>query len=231
MKQALFESTPFMLTLVVGCYLLGIWIYKKTKITILHPCLICMILIIPFLKLMDIPYESFKEGSEMINFMLGPTVVALGVILYDQMEHIKENFISIVTAITIGSLVGVLSVCLMGFIAGMDNLMIVSLEPKSVTTPIAVSLSSIHGGLPSLTALTVVICGISGAAFGPKILSLTGIKSPIATGLAMGASAHGLGTARDMEIGAIEGAISGLSIGIMGIMTSLAVPLINYFFI
>ena len=125
MKQALFESTPFMLTLVVGCYLLGIWIYKKTKITILHPCLICMILIIPFLKLMDIPYESFKEGNEMINFMLGTTVVALGFILYDKMEHIKENFISKVPAITIGSLVCVLSVCSRVCVACLRNLRIV----------------------------------------------------------------------------------------------------------
>ena len=228
MKQILFENTPFMLTMVTGSYLFGVWVYKRSKIALLHPCLICMIIIISFLTFMDIPYESFKEGSKLIDFMLGPSVVALGLLLYNQLEHVKGNVISILTAIATGALISVLSVIAIGKLFGLEEMMIVSLEPKSVTTPIAVSLSTIHGGIPALTAVTVVICGISGAAFGPKILSLCGIKSPIAVGLSLGAASHGLGTARAMEIGAIEGAIGGLSIGIMGIMTSIAIPLVDY---
>ena len=107
---------------------------------------------------------------------------------------------------------------------------IVSLEPKSVTTPIALSLSAKSGGIPSLTAITVVICGILGGIIGPFILRKLHIKSRVAKGLALGAAAHGLGTAKAIELGAVEGAISGLAIGLMGIMTSLLIPLVENLF-
>lgn len=229
MKDLFFESTPFYLSLVTGSYLLGTYIYKKSKIALLHPCIISIILIIFFLKQFKIPYENFAHGSQIINFMLGPAVVALGVLLYDQLAYIKGNIISMLTAISVGSVVGVGSVILFGKLMGLDVNVIHSLEPKSVTTPIAMGLSSSLGGNPSLTAVTVMICGIIGAIMGPRIHTLLRIKSPIAQGLSFGAAAHGLGTAKAMEIGALEGAISGLSIGLMGIMTSIAIPLIHWF--
>lgn len=229
MKEILFEGTPFMLLLVVGSYLLGTFIYTRSRMALLHPVIVSMVIIIAFLKSTNIPYESFVRGSEIINFMLGPTVVALGVILYDQIAYIKGNVISMLTAISVGSIIGIVSVILIGKMMHIDTSVISSLEPKSVTTPIAMGLSATHGGIPSLTAVTVVICGIIGAMVGPKILSILGIQSKIAKGLSLGAAAHGLGTARAMEMGVIEGAISGLSIGLMGVMTSIALPLIHYF--
>ncbi len=230
MKEIIFESTPFMLTLVLGSYLAGTFIYRKSKLTLLHPVIVSMIIIISFLLTFDIPYESFAKGSEIINFMLGPTVVALGLVLYDQIAYIKGNVVSMLTAIAVGSVIGVVSVILIGKIMNIDPSIIYSLEPKSVTTPIAISLSATNGGNPSLTAVTVVICGIIGAMVGPPILSFLGIKSKVAQGLSLGAAAHGLGTARAMEMGAIEGAISGLSIGLMGVMTSIAIPLVHTIF-
>ncbi|MEG1615624.1 MAG: LrgB family protein [Bacteroidales bacterium] len=230
MKEIIFESTPFMLTLVLGSYLAGTFIYRKSKLTLLHPVIVSMIIIISFLLTFDIPYESFAKGSEIINFMLGPTVVALGLVLYDQIAYIKRNVVSMLTAIAVGSVIGVVSVILIGKIMNIDPSIIYSLEPKSVTTPIAISLSATNGGNPSLTAVTVVICGIIGAMVGPPILSFLGIKSKVAQGLSLGAAAHGLGTARAMEMGAIEGAISGLSIGLMGVMTSIAIPLVHTIF-
>lgn len=227
MKEMLFENTPFILSLVTGSFLLGTWIYKRSKFALFHPCIIAMVMIIAFLKIFDIPYSVFAEGSKIIHFMLGPAVVALGVVLYDQMEYIRGNVVSMLTAVGVGSIIGVVSVLIIGKLMGMDAEILSSLEPKSVTTPIAMSLSEANGGIPALTAVTVVICGIIGAMIGPKLLEIIGIKSKVARGLSIGAAAHGLGTAKAMEIGAIEGAISGLSIGLMGIMTSIAIPLVH----
>lgn len=228
MKEMLMANAPFFLTLVTGSYLLGIYIHRKTKFALLHPVIVSMIVIIAFLKVFNIPYEAFKAGSQIINFMLGPAVVALGVLLYDQITYIKGNVISMLTAISIGSVVGVASVILIGKLMGLDASLIHSLEPKSVTTPIAMGLSSSLGGNPALTAVTVILCGIIGAIAGPTVHKLLGIKNPVAKGLSMGAAAHGLGTAKAMELGAIEGAISGLAIGLMGIMTSIAIPVIHW---
>lgn len=222
--RPLISNEVFMLMFVMGTFLLGVFIYKRTKITLLQPLLISMIIIIPFLKITGIDYPTFYQQTRILNFMLGPSVVALGYILYAQIEQIKGNVISILTAVFIGSIVGILSVVLVAKAFGADHLLIASLAPKSVTTPIAISLSEKSGGVPALTAAFVVICGIFGGLVGPVILRSIGIKSKIATGLAMGSSAHALGTARAMEIGAVEGAISGLAIGIMGIMTALMIP-------
>jgi len=222
--RPLINNEVFMLMFVMGTFLLGVFIYKRTKITLLQPLLISMIIIIPFLKITGIDYPAFYQQTRILNFMLGPSVVALGYILYAQIEQIRGNVISILTAVFIGSIVGILSVVLVAKVFGADHLLIASLAPKSVTTPIAISLSEKAGGVPALTAAFVVICGIFGGLVGPIILRSIGIKSKIATGLAMGSSAHALGTARAMELGAVEGAISGLAIGIMGIMTALMIP-------
>jgi len=162
--------------------------------------------------------------------MLGPSVVALGYVLYEQIEQIRGNVISILTSVFVGSAVGIMSVVIIAKLMGADHILIASLAPKSVTTPIAMSLSEKSGGVPALTAAFVVICGIFGGLIGPVLLRKIGIKSKIAQGLAMGSSAHALGTARAMEMGAVEGAISGLAIGIMGIMTALLIPVAEKLF-
>lgn len=225
---ALLKGEVFMLTLVMGTFLLGVWIYKRTKITMLQPLLITMVIIIPFLKITGIDYQTFYEQTRMLNFMLGPSVVALGFVLYEQMEHIRGNVVSILTAVFVGSIVGIVSVLLIAKLLGADHILMASLAPKSVTTPIAISLAEKNGGVPALTAAFVVICGLFGGLVGPIILRRLGIKSKIAQGLAMGSSSHALGTVRALEMGALEGAISGLAIGIMGIMTALMIPLVEF---
>lgn len=224
------STEVFLLVLVMGSFLLGILIYKKTKLTLLQPLLIAMIIIIPFLKITRIDYQTFYEKTHLLHFMLGPSVVALGYVLYEQIEHIKGNVISILTAVFIGSMVGISSVVLIAKSLGADKILMASLAPKSVTTPIAISLAEKTGGVPALAAAFVVICGVFGGLVGPIILRKIGIKSKIAQGLAMGSASHALGTARAMEMGAIEGAISGLAIGIMGIMTALLIPFAELLF-
>jgi predicted murein hydrolase (TIGR00659 family) len=220
----------FLLTLVLGVFYLGIVIYQKTKISFLQPLLIAMIIIIPFLKVTGIEYQEFYTHTRIINFMLGPSVVALGYVLYEQMAHIKGNVISILTAVFVGSIVGITSVVLIAKLLGADKVLMATLAPKSVTTPIAISLAEQHGGVPALAAAFVVICGVFGGLVGPIVLRKIGVKSSIAKGLAMGSASHALGTARAMEMGAIEGAVSGLAIGIMGIMTALLIPFAELIF-
>ena len=228
--KALFESTEFILLLIFGSYLFGQWVFKKTRIGLFHPMIISIAIIIAFLKITDMPYQTFEQGSSFVSFLLGPSVVALGYILYEQLAYLKGNIVSILTSVFVGSLVGIMSVILLAKLTGADQMLIHSLEPKSVTTPIAMSIAEQSGGNVSLTAVIVLFCGIFGSIIGPPILRLLGIRSSIARGLAMGASAHGVGTAKAMEMGVIEGALSGLAIGLMGVMTALLIPAIHQLF-
>ncbi len=230
LMQSLISTDVFMLCLVMGTFLLGILIYKKTKITLLQPLLISIIIIIPFLKLTGIEYKTFFEHTKLLNFMLGPSVVALGYVLYEQIEQIKGNVLSMLVAVLSGSVVGIVTVVLIAKLFGADKVLLASLAPKSVTTPIAISLAEQSGGAPSLAVAFVVICGVFGGVVGPIVLRKIGIKSKFASGLAMGSASHALGTARAMEMGAVEGAISGLAIGVMGIITSLLIPFAKYLF-
>ena len=223
--QNLFQSDVFVLVLVVGIYLLSIKLHLKIRFPLLNPVLITILVLIGLLIILDVPYATFKKSSQMINFLLGPSVVALGYILHKQIHYLKGNVVSVLTSITVGAVVGIASILLIGKLFGADQTLIASLAPKSVTTPIAMALSESNGGIPALTAVVVVVAGVMGSIIAPPIMNWLGIKSPIAKGIALGASSHGVGTATAIQMGAIEGALSGLAIGIMGTITSLLLPL------
>ncbi len=223
--QNLFQYDVFVLVLVVGIYLLSIKLHLKIRFPLLNPVLITILVLIGLLIILDVPYATFKKSSQMINFLLGPSVVALGYILHKQIHYLKGNVVSVLTSITVGAVVGIASILLVGKLFGADQTLIASLAPKSVTTPIAMALSESNGGIPALTAVVVVVAGVMGSIIAPPIMKWLGIKSPIAKGIALGASSHGVGTATAIQMGAIEGALSGLAIGIMGTITSLLLPL------
>lgn len=223
--QNLFQYDVFVLVLVVGIYLLSIKLHLKIRFPLLNPVLITILVLIGLLIILDVPYATFKKSSQMINFLLGPSVVALGYILHKQIHYLKGNVVSVLTSITVGAVVGIASILLVGKLFGADQTLIASLAPKSVTTPIAMALSESNGGIPTLTAVVVVVAGVMGSIIAPPIMNWLGIKSPIAKGIALGASSHGVGTATAIQMGAIEGALSGLAIGIMGTITSLLLPL------
>ena len=210
------QSEVFSLTLVIGTYLASLALYRKTRISLLHPLITSIFVIIVVLKTMDIEYESFQKGSHLIHFLLGPSVVALGYVLYEQIQYLKGNVISILTSVFVGAIVGIVSVIAIGELMGADAALVATLEPKSVTTPIA------------MTAVIVVAVGIFGSIVGPFVMKVLGIESRIAKGLALGASSHGVGTSVAIQIGAVEGALSGLAIGLMGIMTAILVPVISF---
>lgn len=226
--NSLVHSEIFDLALVVGTYIAATLLYKKTHLSLLHPLLTSIFVIIVILEMLDIKYESFQQGSHLIHFMLGPSVVALGYVLFEQMKYLKGNVVSILTSVFVGAIVGIISVIAIGKLMGADQSLIATLQPKSVTTPIAMGISEKNGGIPSLTAVIVVAVGIFGSIVGPAVMKVLGIESRIAKGLALGASSHGVGTAAAIQLGAVEGALSGLAIGLMGIMTAILVPVISY---
>lgn len=223
--RTLFTSEIAMLLLCVGAFFIGKYIFVRTKIALFNPLLISMIVIIPVLYLFDIDYPTFNNGTKMIQFFLGPTVVALGFMLYEQIDTIKANLKSILISISIGSFISIATIVIICRFLGTDVNVITSLIPKSVTTPIALSLSKQMGGIEALTAVSVIITGIIGNIIAVPLFRILGIKDRIAKGLALGSSAHAIGTMKAMEIGSLEGAISGLAIGVTGVITALLSPL------
>lgn len=225
-----FLLTPAaMMTLTLGAFILGMWIQRRSRLSLLHPCFISMVIIIFVLKSTGITFSQYFENARFIHYLLGPTVVALGVSLYDRLTQIKGYFATIFTSVIVGSVVGVGSVVLIGKLIGLDEIVIRSFEPKSVTMPIAMSISESNGSIVALTVVAVVFCGILGAVIGPKVLDWVHVRHPLSRGLAMGCASHGVGTARAMQMGALEGAVSGLAIALMGISTSVLLAVYHYF--
>ena len=171
------QSEVFSLTLVIGTYMAALALYKKTRISLLHPLLTSILVIIAVLKMMGIEYESFQRGSHLIHFLLGPSVVALGFVLYEQMQYLKGNVISILTSVFVGAIIGIVSVIVIGDLMGADQALIATLQPKSVTTPIAMGIAEKAGGMPSLTAVIVVAVGIFGSIVGPFVMKVLGIEA------------------------------------------------------
>ena len=218
MIREIVSSDIFILALCVGIYAAAMQLFRKTKLQILHPVLVTIACMILFLKACAIPYERFREATGIMDFLLNLSVVAIGYLLYEQIDHLKGHVISILTSVIVGSTLGILSVVYIARLTGADDMIALSLAPKSVTAPIAVT---------SLTSVVVVAVGIFGSIIGPALLKKAGITDSIAKGLALGSAAHGIGTARAIEIGAIEGAVSGLAIGLMGLATALILPLLR----
>lgn len=219
----------FLLVLTIAVYLGAVWLFKRSRVSLLHPLLTSSALMILFLILTDIPIEDYQVATIPLDILLGPTVVALGFALYEQVESLKKNLVSILVSVMVGAAVSILSIWGLLLCFGTTHEILVSLLPKSVTNPIAIPISVGLGGISGLTSVVVVITGIFGGIVGPGVLKLIRIKSPVAKGVAMGCASHGVGTARAMELGAIEGAMAGLSIGLMGLATALLIPLVKLF--
>lgn len=226
--MSIMQSQLFLLTLTLSVYLGSLWIYRKSNFVLFHPLFLSVGVLILFLKVTGISYEQYFSATQVIDFMLGLSVVALGYLLHEQISHVRGKLISVLAATVIGSVVGIVSVALLARWLGAEQAVIASLQPKSVTTAIALSVSAQSGGIPALTSVVVIIAGIFGSIAGPFILRKTGIENKIAKGLALGSASHAVGTARAMELGAVEGAISGLAIGLMGVITAVMIPVIEF---
>lgn len=218
------ENKFFLLAITFGIYFLAKLLQKRTGMVLLNPILLTIAIIIIFLKVFNITYETYNEGGYLIEFWLKPAVVALGVPLYLQLEMIKKQILPIILSQLAGCIVGVISVVLIAKVMGASQEIILSLAPKSVTTPIAMEVAKTIGGIPALTAAVVVFVGLFGAIFGFKILKLLKIDSPIAQGLSMGTAAHAVGTSTAMDISGKFGAYASLGLTLNGIFTALLTP-------
>ena len=219
------QSDLSLLTLTVGIFCGAQALYRRTRTTLLHPVLLTFLLMIAFLKITGIEYSRYREATAVLDFMLGMSVVALGYLMYEQSEHIRGNAVAILTATLVGCVVGVGSVVGIAAAMGADSEILISIAPKSVTVPIAVSIAGPMGGIVSITSVVVFLTGIFGSIVGSWVLDRTGVSLPQARGLAMGSAAHGIGTARAVEMGAVEGALSGLAIALMGAASAILIPL------
>ena len=225
----LLASDLFLLTLTVALFCLGGAIYRRTRSTLLHPVLLTFVAVIVFLQAADIPYARYREATRLLDFALGMSVVALGYLLYEQAERLRRSFVPIVAATLVGCVVGVLSVVYVAKACGAGRMLLHSLAPKSVTVPIAVSISGPLGGDVAVTSVVVFCVGIFGSICGGWVLRRGGVHDPEARGFALGAAAHGIGTARAIELGAVEGALSGLAMALMGLATALLTPWMEKF--
>ena len=221
------RSDLFLLTLTVGLYCLGTLIYRRSHMPLLHPVLLTFVSVIVFLRCAGIDYPRYQEATGILNFALGLSVVALGYLLYEQLERLRSSLMPVAVATLAGCVVGGLSVVYIAEAFGVERQILNSIAPKSVTVPIAVSVAGPLGGNVSVTSVVVFCVGIFGSIFGEWILRKCGVRDPEARGFALGAAAHGIGTARAIEIGAVEGALSGLAMALMGLATALLMPLME----
>ena len=201
-------------------------IQNRTGWVLLNPILLAIAAIICFLQLTGVSYETYQEAGSLVEFWLRPAVVALGVPLYLQLKMIKKQLMPIILSQLAGCFVGLVSVTIIAKLLGASPEVIMSLAPKSVTTPIAMEVSEAVGGIPSLTAAVVIVVGLFGATCGFKVLQVGRVGSPIAQGLSMGTASHAVGTSRAMEISGKYGAYASLGLTLNGILTALLAPTI-----
>lgn len=220
----LLRSPAFGMTLTLVVFAGAKLLYDRTRLLLLHPVLVSIALIVLILSLTRISYDDYMKGGSIITFFLGPSVVALGLPLHDHLKRLRAEALPLLVTTLFASAVGVVaSVLPLVLLAGPREVLL-SLAPKSITTPIAIEVSREIGGIPPLTAAFVVLTGVVGAVVGPVVLRVVGIASGVAFGFAMGTASHGIGTARAIEQGELEGAASSLALCLNGIATAVLAP-------
>lgn len=212
-----------MLTLVV--FYVAQKIYQRFNATpLLHPVLVSVVVIVLLLLLFDIEYSQYMTGGQVIHFFLGPATVALAWPLYENLDSIKKLLLPVIVSVLSGVLVGATSAIYLAQWLGASLLTQLSLAPKSVTTPVAIAVVEKIGGLPALTAGFVIITGVIGAMFGSIVFKWAGIHDDKVKGIAMGVSAHGVGTARAWQINHTMGAYSGLAMSLAALLIAFILP-------
>lgn len=219
MSNFLENSVFFGVFISIITYEIGVLIKKKLKLAIFNPLLISIALIIVFLLAFHIKYNVYESGAQYLSYFLTPATVALAVPLYEQIEPLKKNWKAIVAGILSGALISALCVLAVALIFQLDHKQYVTLLPKSITTAIGMGLSEELGGIVTITVAVIVVTGVIGNMFAESICKLFHITDPVAKGIGIGSASHAMGTAKAMEMGEIEGAMSSLSIAVSGLLT------------
>ena len=212
----------------IFCYAIGVAIQQKTGSPLCNPLLIASVLVGVLLIVSGTTYQTYEESGQLISFFLTPATVALAIPIYRKLDVLLHNLLPILLGAFVGSLVSI-SIILFSHLFGLSDATTRSLIPKSVTTPIGVALADMLGGVTSITAIAIVITGIFGAILLPTFLKCIGVRNPMQMGLSIGTAAHAVGTSRAIQLGETEGAISGLAIGVAGLLTAFIVSALSVF--
>ena len=225
MKELMENSLYIGFLISLASYAMGVWLRKKTGLPFINPLLVSILLVIGFLLLTGVSYNSYAAGSEIISYLLTPATICLAVPLYQQFNLLKKNWKAVVAGLVSGVLSSLVCILLMALLFKFDHNTYVTFLPKSITTAIGIGVAEEYGGYVSLAVIVIVITGVIGNVLAEAVLKLFRIEEPIAKGIAIGSSSHAVGTTKAMELGQIEGAMSSLSIVVCGLLTVILAPL------
>jgi predicted murein hydrolase (TIGR00659 family) len=222
------STSPLLhLTLTLAAYVAGDWLYEKSgRLPLCNPVLLAVLMLVGLLWLTGTEYHAYFEGAQFVHFMLGPATVALAVPLYRQFSKVRQSAVAIVVSLLAGSITAIASVVLVAWALDAAPQTLVSMAPKSVTAPVAMGISEKLDGLPSLTAVMVIITGVLGATIGASVLRAARVRDDRARGFALGITSHGIGTARALQMSEVAGAFSALAMGLNALATALLLPLL-----
>lgn len=230
MNALLKESLFFGALVSLAAYEAGLFIKKKWGLAVFNPLLIAIALVIAFLLLFHVDYETYDAGAKYLSYFLTPATVCLAAPLYEQMELLKKNAAAIMAGILSGALTSMGCVLVLCALFGLSHTEYVTLLPKSITTAIGMGVSEELGGIVTVTVAVIVITGVIGNMAAEAACRIFRITDPVAKGIAIGSASHAVGTAKAIEMGEVEGAMSGLSIAVSGIVTVLLAPLFAGFY-
>ena len=219
MNDFLSNSVFFGVLICLLSYQFGVFLRQKTKIAAFNPLLISIIIVIFVLVTLNIKFEDFYNGSKYISYLLTPATVALAIPLYSKLTLLKANFKAIISGLIAGVLTSLISVLTMSILLGLSHEHYVTMLPKSITTAIGIGVSQELGGIPTITTAVIIVTGVFGNVIADIVYKIFNITNPIAKGVGLGSSAHAIGTAKALEMGETEGAMSSLSIAVAGIIT------------
>lgn len=222
MSDIIEQSVFFGAVISLVAYEFGLLLKKKFKLAIFNPLLIAIICVIGVLNVLDVDYETYNEGGKYVSYLLTPATVCLAVPLYQQLQLLKKNIKAVAAGIISGVLASLVSILVFAKLFGLSHEQYVTLLPKSITTAIGMGVSEELGGIVTITVAVIIITGVLGNMIADVVYKVAKIEEPVAKGLALGTSAHAIGTAKAMELGQVEGAMSSLAIAVAGLLTVIA---------
>ena len=219
MSELMGDSLFFGVVVSVLAYQAGLWIKRKWKLAVFNPLLISIFLVIAVLLIFDVDYERYNEGAKYLSYLLTTATVCLAIPLYEQLEQLKKNAKAIAAGILSGVLSSLVSVLALAAAFGLSHEEYVTLLPKSITTAIGMGVSEELGGIVTITVAVIIVTGVLGNIIAELVCKIFRIHEPVAKGIAIGSASHAIGTAKAMEMGEVEGAMSSLSIAVSGLLT------------
>ena len=233
MSELMGDSLFFGVVVSVLAYQAGLWIKRKWKLAVFNPLLISIFLVIAVLLIFDVDYERYNEGAKYLSYLLTPATVCLAIPLYEQLEQLKKNAKAIAAGILSGVLSSLVSVLALAAAFGLSHEEYVTLLPKSITTAIGMGVSEELGGIVTITVAVIIVTGVLGNIIAELVCKIFRIHEPVAKGIAIGSASHAIGTAKAMEMGEVEGAMSSLSIAVSGLLTVIgaSVPSVCFFYL